>query len=205
MPGIALAMFVSMVGQSAPHASAALAARALQNFTFDLGANASVEGGKVPLVNGRWKDPAEGGSTFTLLPAHAVGDLDGDGTADAAVVLVEASTGTGTFAYLFAVKNQAGSLTQLGPPEWLGDRSIVERLEIDRQGIISVRFLTHKDGDQECCPTLRIHDRFRVERGKLVGITKEDVTGYQLQVTSYKLQVRRGVGEFSCGHQRRSL
>jgi hypothetical protein len=160
-------MLVAMVvGQSAP------ALPALQNFTFDLGENSSVEGGKVPLFNGRWKDPAEGGSTFNLLPVHAVGDLDGDGTADAAVVLVEASTGTGTFAYLFALKNDAGRLTQLGHPEWLGDRSIVERLAIDRQGILSVRFLTHKDGDPECCPTLRVNDRFRVERGKLVGITR---------------------------------
>ena len=84
MPRIALSMLVAMVvGQSAP------ALPALQNFTFDLGENASVEGGKVPLVNGRWKDPAEGGSTFNLLPVHAVGDLDGDGTADAAVVLVD--------------------------------------------------------------------------------------------------------------------
>ena len=167
MPRIALSMLVAIVvGQSAP------ALPALQNFTFDLGENASVEGGKVPLFNGRWKDPAEGGSTFNLLPAHAVGDLDGDGTADAAVVLVEESAGTGTFAYLFALKNRAGTLTQLGHPEWLGDRSIVERLAIDRQGILSVRFLTHKDGDPDCCPTMRIDDRFRVENGRLVGITR---------------------------------
>lgn len=144
----------------------------LQNFVFDLGPTASVEGGKVPLTNGRWKDPAEGGSTFTLLPVNAIGDLDGDGVADAAVVLVETSTGTGTFAYLFAIKSHAASAAQLGPPEWLGDRSVVERLSIDKKGILSVRFLTHKDGDPQCCPTMRINDRFRVEGGKLVGITK---------------------------------
>lgn len=144
----------------------------LPNFVFDLGPNASVEGGKVPLTNGRWNDPVEGGSSFSLLPVHAIGDLDGDGVADAAVVLVEVSAGTGTFAYLFAIKSHAGSATQLGPPEWLGDRSVVERIAIDKKGILSVRFLTHKDGDPECCPTLRINDRFRVDGGKLVGITK---------------------------------
>jgi hypothetical protein len=153
-------------------APAAPAAPLLANFTFDLGANASVGDGKVPLSNGRWKDPAEGGSTFTLLPIHAIGDLDDDGVADAAVVLVEASTGSGTFVYLFAVKSFAAAPTQLGPPEWLGDRTIVERLSIDRKGILSVRFLTHKDGDPECCPTMRINDRFRLENGRLVGITK---------------------------------
>jgi hypothetical protein len=155
---------------AAPPAQSALAA--LSSFVFDLGPNASVEGGKVPLANGKWKDPAEGGSTFTLLPVHATGDLDGDGVADAAVVLQEATSGTGTFAYLFAIKTYASTPTQLGAPEWLGDRSVVERLSIDRKGILSVRFLTHKDGDSECCPTLRISDRFRIDGGKLVGITQ---------------------------------
>ena len=155
---------------AAPPAQSALAAPS--NFTFDLGPNASVEGGKVPLSNRTWKDPAEGGSTFTLLPVHATGDLDGDGVADAAVVLQEATSGTGTFAYLFAIKTYASTPTQLGPPEWLGDRSVIERLSIDRKGILSVRFLTHKDGDAECCPTLRITDRFRIDGGKLVGITE---------------------------------
>ena len=165
-------LVLTLATASLASAPLAPAAPILSDFTFDLGANASVADGKVPLSNGRWKDPAEGGSTFTLLPVHAIGDLDGDGVADAAVVLVEASTGTGTFVYLFAVKNYAEAPTQLGPPEWLGDRTIVERLSIDRKGILSVRFLTHKDSDPECCPTMRINDRFRVENGKLVGLTK---------------------------------
>ena len=59
-----------------------------------------------------------------------------------------------------------------GPPEWLGDRSVVERLSIDRKGILSVRYLTHRDADRDCCPTLRIDDRYRVENEQLVGITK---------------------------------
>ena len=57
--------------------------------------------------------------------------------------------------------------TQAGPPEWLGDRSVIERLTVDRKGIVTVRYRTHKDGDRECCPTLRIDDRYRVEDGLL--------------------------------------
>ncbi len=161
-------MLVAMVvGQSAP------ALPALQNFTFDLGENASVEGGKVPLFNGRWKDPAEGGSTFNLLPvarrwrsgwrwhcrrcSRAGRGVNGNRDVCLSVR---------------AEESRRDGSRSLGPPEWLGDRSIVERLAIDRQGILSVRFLTHKDGDPECCPTLRVNDRFRVERGKLVGMTK---------------------------------
>lgn len=145
----------------------------LQNLTLQLDGSASVEGGKVPLAGGRWTDPSpDGGSTFSLLPLHAIGDIDGDGASDAVVVLLEATPGTGSFYYLFAVKNHAGQAVQLGPPEWLGDRVLVERLSIDRRGIITVRFVTHKDGDPPCCPTMRIQDQFRIESGQLKGIIR---------------------------------
>ena len=62
----------------------------LENFTYDFGDNASVEGGKVPLAGGRWKNPAEGGNSFSLLPHRASGDLDGDGVADVAGIILEA-------------------------------------------------------------------------------------------------------------------
>jgi hypothetical protein len=143
----------------------------LQNFTFDLGDTASVEGGKVPLAKGEWVD-TEGGSTFKLHPVHAIGDLDADGLADGVAILTESTGGTGTFYYMFAVLGRTGAAVQAGPPEWLGDRSKIERLSIDRRGIITLRFVTHKDSDPSCCPTLRIEDRFRVEHGKLVGIVK---------------------------------
>jgi hypothetical protein len=144
----------------------------LQSFTFDLGEHSSVEGGRVPLSGGRWKDPSEGGSTFTLLKVHGAGDLDRDGAGDVAGVVVESTPGAGEFSYLFAVLNQEGGPVQAGTPEWLGDRSRVERLSIDRKGILTVRFVTHKDGDPPCCPTMRIEDRFRIVDGRLVGIIR---------------------------------
>jgi hypothetical protein len=142
----------------------------LRNFTYDLGETASVEGGKVPLRAGKWADP--NGSTFTLIPTHAIGDLDGDGASDAVAILVEATGGTGSFYYMFAVMNRGGKPVQMGPPEWLGDRTVIQRLSIDRKGIITVRMITHSDGDPSCCPTLKIEDRYRVQNGKLVGILK---------------------------------
>jgi hypothetical protein len=163
---------VALVGSVADQSKAPLTLTQLQQFAFDLGASASVEGGRVPLAGGTWTDPADGGSTFSLLPVHAIGDLDGDGAVDAAAILQEVSPGTGRFVYLFALMNRDGEPRQMGPPEWLGDRSVVERLSIDRKGLVSVRFLTHQDGDPDCCPTLRIEDRFRVVKGQLVGITK---------------------------------
>jgi hypothetical protein len=162
---IAIAVFIALA------VTAPLTRAQIETFIYDLGGAASVEGGKVPLVNGRWTDPLEG-STFTLHPTHAIGDLDGDGNADAVAILVEASGGTGSFYYMFAVMNRDGRPVQLGEPEWLGDRTVVERLTIDRKGIISIRYVTHGDDDPACCPTMKIEDRYRVENGKLIGITK---------------------------------
>jgi hypothetical protein len=152
-------------------AAAPLTRAQVETFTYDLGDTSSVEGGKVPLVNGSWTDPA-GGSTFSLHPTHAFGDLDGDGQADAVVILIEATGGTGSFYYMFALMNRDGVPVQLGEPEWLGDRTVIERLSIDRKRIVSVRYVTHRDNDPACCPTMKIDDRYRVENGKLVGILK---------------------------------
>jgi hypothetical protein len=143
----------------------------LQNLTYDLGENSNVDDGKVPLVNGKWTDP-RGGSSFVLHPIHAIGDLDGDGNADAVAIVVESTGGTGSFYYMFAILNRDGKPVQIGEPEWLGDRSVVQRVSIDGRGIITVRYLTHADRDPACCPTMRIEDRYRVDKGKLVGLTK---------------------------------
>ena len=151
--------------------AAVVTAGDLQNFTYDFGEASSVEGGKVPLVNGTWSDK-ERGSTFTLHKLHALGDLDGDGNGDAAAILMESSGGTGTFYYLFAIGNRGSSRVQLGAPEWLGDRSVIQRLTIDRRGIITIRYITHADDDAACCPTMKVEDKYRVRDGKLVGLTK---------------------------------
>jgi hypothetical protein len=160
-----IALFVTLA------ITAPLTRAQIETFTYDLGDTSSVADGKVPLVNGGWTDPVVG-SSFTLHPTHAIGDLDGDGHVDAVAILIESSVGTGSFYYMFAVMNRDGHPVQLGEPEWLGDRTVVERLTIDRKGIISIRYVTHGDDDPACCPTMKIEDRYRVENGKLIGITK---------------------------------
>ena len=163
---VAITVLIALAAAAAP-----LTRAQLETFTYDLGDTSSVEGGKVPLANGRWTDPVAGG-TFTLHPAHAIGDLDGDGNADAVAIVTEASGGTGTFFYMFALLNRNGTPVQLGEPEWLGDRTVIERVSIDRKGIVSVRCITHRDDDPACCPTMKIEDRYRVDDGKLIGILK---------------------------------
>jgi hypothetical protein len=168
--------FIATIGLAAAQSSGGktaakgLTVKDLQTFVYDLGENSSVEGGKVPLSNGTWTD--RDGSTFSLHQIHAIGDLDGDGSADAAAIVVESTGGTGTFSYLFALVSRDGKAVQAGEPEWLGDRSVVQRLTIDRKGLMTIRYLTHADGDPLCCPTMKIEDRYRVEGGKLVGLLK---------------------------------
>jgi hypothetical protein len=151
--------------------TSALTVKELQNLTYDVGDHSAVDGGKVPLVNGTWTDP-NGDSTFTLHPVVAIGDLDGDGNGDAVAILVETSSGTGSFYYMFAILNRDGKPQQVGEAEWLGDRSVIQRLSIDRKGIITIRYLTQGERDPACCPTMKIEDRYRVEGGKLVGLLK---------------------------------
>ena len=120
----------------------------------------------VTLKDGKGTDADE--STFELMKLHAIGDLDGDKQPDAAVLLEESSGGSGHFYYLFVLLNKGGTLVQIEHPEWLGDRSVIQRVAITR-GVLAVRFITHKDTDAACCPTRQVENKYRVMNGKLVG------------------------------------
>lgn len=135
----------------------------LANYTYDFGPE---DKRTVRLEDGKGTDADE--SSFTLLSLHAIGDLDGDKAADAAAMLVESPGGTGSFYYLFVLLNKNGKLVQIEQPEWLGDRSVIQRVTINR-GVLAVRFITHKDSDPACCPTRQVENKYRVVNGKIVG------------------------------------
>ena len=69
----------------------------------------------IKLVNGAY---SEGSDPVTysvqMLGAYAFGDLNGDGKADAAVILAENGGGSGTFESLIVMVNQAGAPHQVG-------------------------------------------------------------------------------------------
>ena len=121
----------------------------------------------VTLVNGTGKD--DEGSRFTLQPQFAAGDLDNDKLPDLAVVLMEDGGGSGRFYYLFTFLNKGGTLVQLEQPEWLGDRSQIKQVRINR-GVLGVRFVTHKPDDPACCPTLEVENRYRFVKDRLVAL-----------------------------------
>jgi hypothetical protein len=136
----------------------------LANYTYDFGPE---DKRTVTLRDGTGKDADE--SIFELLKVHAIGDLDGDKQPDAAAMLVESSGGSGHFYYLFVLLNRGGKLVQIPHPEWLGDRSVIQRITINK-GVLAVRFITHKPEDPSCCPTRQVENKYRVVNGKLLGL-----------------------------------
>ena len=136
----------------------------LANYTYNFGPE---DKRTVTLKDGKGTDADE--SAFELMTLHAIGDLDGDKQPDAAAMLEESSGGSGHFFYLFVLLNKGGRLVQIEHPEWLGDRSVIQRVTINR-GVLAVRFITHKDEDAACCPTRQVENRYRVVAGKLEGL-----------------------------------
>ncbi|MFN2241816.1 MAG: hypothetical protein ACK2U2_05975 [Anaerolineae bacterium] len=113
-----------------------------------------------PFVEGAASRP-----TVTFMEPYALGDLDGDGVEDAAVLLVESSGGSGSFVYLAAVLNRDGT-PQNTATTLLGDRTQVEGLTIE-SGQIGLKVLTHGPDDPMCCPSQESEETYVLEGGQL--------------------------------------
>lgn len=128
--------------------------------------------GKATLTDGRYFEAYEPGSAsgvhITLSEPVAFGDLNGDGAADAAVVLTANTGGSGIFRHLAAVVNEQGQPQHVASV-FLGDRVRIASLEIE-DGRIVVGIIGHGPGDPACCPTQRMTHVFQ-----LVGDTLEEV------------------------------
>ena len=98
--------------------------------------------------------------------AVAFGDLDGDGFADAAVVVFTSGGGSGTFKYLIAVLDRDGAPEQAARV-YLGDRVQVESVTI-ASGEIVMEMLAHRRSDGLCCPTLNVTRGFALRGDQLV-------------------------------------
>jgi len=114
-----------------------------------------------PFVEGAASRP-----TVLFTEPFALGDLDGDGVDDAAVLLVENSGGSGSFVYLAAVLNRDGQPENVATT-LLGDRAQVAELSID-SGRIGVKMLTHGPDDPMCCPSQESQKTYTLEGSELV-------------------------------------
>ncbi len=149
---------------------------ALRNAQYQVD-EANVEGGVIELADGGYEgEPyVEGGASrplYFLSDVYAFGDLNDDGVADAAVVLIGTFGGSGSFYQLKAVIDEGGSPVNVASAP-LGDRVELQSLEIEG-GLIVVEMVTHADDDPLCCPTQQVLRRYALEGGQLV-LTSDQV------------------------------
>lgn len=150
-------------------ASAELSAAALRNAAYR---SDYLEEGRLTLADGRYDDTLRR-VHVTMLPRYAVGDLDGDGRPDAAVVLATNTGGSGVFETLVAVLDRDGEPVHAASA-YLGDRVRVGRLAIEER-LVVLELIEHGPGEPMCCPTVSAERRFRLDGHVLteVGAKRE--------------------------------
>jgi len=123
-------------------------------------ANATYTGfeeGPITLVEGRWEgEPYEEGgasrpSAGLVEDFSLVGDLNDDGSNEAAVLVWRSGGGSGTFSYLAVMGRSDGEVKNLGTAE-VGDRVKLRSGRID-DGSIILDVLQQGENDAACCPT----------------------------------------------------
>ncbi len=130
-------------------------------------ASPHVDAGEIQLTRGSFRDTARR-VVAVMLPEYAVGNLDGDGAPDAAVLIATSTGGSGTFLDLAAVLNR-GNQPASDAIAFLGDRVLVDRVRI-RDGEVQLDLTMHGPADPMCCPSVEATRRFRLVDGELVEI-----------------------------------
>jgi hypothetical protein len=125
---------------------------------FDpLNAAYTIDGSVVNLVNGSASEEAAPGSVEMIVTKvfgqPTVGDINGDGKADAAVILVRDGGGSGTFYYaVVAINNSEENVTGSGNSAlgtnaiFLGDRIAPDTMQI-ANGIVTVNYADRTAGE----------------------------------------------------------
>ncbi len=96
----------------------------------------------------------------------AFGDLNGDGIADAAVIVYISGGGSGTFIHLVAVLDRDGQPAQAALA-FLGDRVPVRSLAVTGGNVVA-ETVVHRPSDGLCCPSLQITRAFTLQGNRLV-------------------------------------
>lgn len=171
LTGVLLASLAASGCKTVAPSGGALTLQQLQNTSYDSEWPADR---RARLRNGVYREPyvVGGGSELVVRlggPA-AFGDLNGDGARDAAVVLVAAPGGSGTFLALAVVLNDSGQPRHVASVP-LGDGVKVESLAIEDRRI-HVGMLVRDVGDLKDNPTRRVTRTFAFQTGRLVEVTR---------------------------------
>ena len=132
--------------------------------------------GEVQLVDGEYEHKYGDGASMVDkvgIVNVVLGDLDGDGSNDAAVILWWQSGGSGTFLYIAAVLNHSGTPYQAGILP-LGDRVRPAEMSIT-DGAIILESLSHSPDDPMCCPSQNVIQTFALAEDALALISSKIV------------------------------
>jgi heat shock protein HslJ len=106
-------------------------------------------GGVVTLTRGQWQSKSRARVTL-VRTSRIVGDFDGDGVAEAAVLLAASGGGSGEMIYL-AVVGRRGNVLQIKGTAPVGDRVQARDLRVDGRRIVMDAVQAGK-ADAMCCP-----------------------------------------------------
>jgi len=117
----------------------------------------------IKMKNGKWKE-AESSYAVTKV---ALGDLNHDGTTDAAAVYYSSGGGTGVFFSVTAFVNKDGRLMAMDN-KVLGDRVETRGIRIIN-GVIIVDVTSHAPNDPASVVSVKRTGRYRLKGNKLIG------------------------------------
>jgi len=129
------------------------------------------ESGRAHLENGYYSESAAPQSASKIIVKlgdfKTYGDVNGNGSIDAAVILQAEGGGSGSFSYLVVLLNNAGSYKALDAV-FLGDRIQVESLDITRKKIRVVLYDRGIGESMSVRPSLRKSIIFLISGDSLV-------------------------------------
>ncbi|MCU0503113.1 MAG: Gmad2 immunoglobulin-like domain-containing protein, partial [Anaerolineae bacterium] len=144
-----------------------LTAAQLENASY---LSVNLPGGKATLKDGGFEQSTGPGATqkvvSRIVGPIVMGDLNGDGAADAALILATNTGGSGMFIELHAVLNDGGRPQDAARAD-LGDRVFLKSLAIDPAGAIVLRMLTHGPKDPMCCPSEEVTQTYKLDGNAL--------------------------------------
>jgi hypothetical protein len=140
-----------------------------------LDATYTLENETITLVNGKAASNAEPGSatrtTIGSIGHSANGDLNGDGVADAAIVLIRDAGGSGAYYYVAAAIN-IGGRAEGTDAKFLGDRITLRTIRIVNRQIL-VTYLDRKPGEPlSAKPTIAVTKRYALQGRVLTLIAR---------------------------------
>ena len=121
---------------------------------------------EVALNNGKYESGSgENYESLQLLDTAGFGDLNGDGSADAAVLLAENTGGSGVFVYLVALVKQVDGYSQ-STPLLIDDRPQIDSLTIENNHI-RLEGKIHGMADAMANPTMQVVAEYQLTQSKL--------------------------------------